>query len=537
MTDSVSRRGFLAGAGATAATLAAGPRPARADNGALSPAIRGTDGWFDLNLPETVRRSEMGNPIFSVRFDNRGDGTQDIEKWVRDIDGRELLSVKESVAGDGDTGRATVAAPMLDVLQGWWDRDDKLQDISVVEHVDFDLGVEIVEPLLPSQHLAADAVEAPGGWWAGGFSSAWGWFGDNGEWTTEGVAYNANAPEADMQRVRELTGGSGQPDGTGARIAILDTGLTYDNAQYGDSVVAGYNAVEDTEADPAGGDYTPIEDGNGHGDWCAGCIHDHAPGADLLIAKVLSDDGSGSTVSVSNGIEWAIEQNADVVSMSLGSSIYAEQQADLIEDAIDKEDVVFTIAAGNSRQSTRWIGSPGDLRASGVLTVTATNAPTEEMGGAVAAESAYFSCVGPDSGLGDFSGARTKGAMPDIAAPGMNTTAPTPDGAVTLSGTSMATPTVAAYAGILRAEDPSLNAKQVRDRLVTTGTRLKGAGETEVGPGGLVHLERALENQPSEKAQIAVQNDAADGRDAYNRGLSGNWHGTRKLFGWAKWRV
>lgn len=45
-----------------------------------------------------------------------------------------------------------------------------------------------------------------------------------------------------------------------------------------------------------------------------------APGADLLIGKVLGDDGYGTESQVIDGMEWAASEGAKVVNMSLGST-------------------------------------------------------------------------------------------------------------------------------------------------------------------------------------------------------------------------
>src|SRR5206468_3471719 len=75
-----------------------------------------------------------------------------------------------------------------------------------------------------------------------------------------------------------------------------------------------------------------VEDGNGHGTHVLSTIGGTgasseggrekgvAPGADLIVGKVLSNEGSGADSWIIGGMEWAVGQGAKVVSMSLGST-------------------------------------------------------------------------------------------------------------------------------------------------------------------------------------------------------------------------
>ncbi|MGW9384934.1 S8 family serine peptidase [Streptomyces globisporus] len=87
-----------------------------------------------------------------------------------------------------------------------------------------------------------------------------------------------------------------------------------------------------------------------------------APGAWLLVGKVLGDDGFGSSSQVIAGMEWAVEQGADVVTMSLGSSGASDGTDPMslaLNDLSRRSGALFVVAAGNDgEQGPRTVGSP-----------------------------------------------------------------------------------------------------------------------------------------------------------------------------------
>ena len=112
--------------------------------------------------------------------------------------------------------------------------------------------------------------------------------------------------------------GTSEFRGDGVKVAVLDTGI--------DRAHDAFRGVHITEQDFSG---DGNGDRNGHGTHCAGIIFGRdvggtrigiAPGiADASIGKVLHDDGSGDTDMLFRGLSWAIEQDVDVISMSLDS--------------------------------------------------------------------------------------------------------------------------------------------------------------------------------------------------------------------------
>lgn len=145
-------------------------------------------------------------------------------------------------------------------------------------------------------------------------------------------------------------------DGTGAIIAVVDSGVDMGHPDLDGKLLAGRDFVD-------GG--TP-QDENGHGTHVAGIaaaetnnglgVAGTAPGAQILPVRVLDDEGSGSTDAVADGIRYAADQGADVINLSLGITAGVGQAVKLIGaldpiyEAIDHawaSGSVVVIAAGN----------------------------------------------------------------------------------------------------------------------------------------------------------------------------------------------
>ncbi|MFX0094368.1 MAG: S8 family serine peptidase [Candidatus Hodarchaeota archaeon] len=182
-----------------------------------------------------------------------------------------------------------------------------------------------------------------------------------------------------------------------------------------------------------------------------------APECTFISAKVLNSQGSGWMSDVIAGVEWAAENGAQVVNMSLGSQGPCNG-TDAISKTCQKianEGVIMCIAAGNSGPDPGTVGSPGCARK--VITVGAS---TDEDG------IAWFSSRGPTLD------GRVK---PDICFPGFEIIAArakdTSMGTVIddyytqASGTSMATPHAAGVSTLLVSKDTNLKCVDVKSLL------------------------------------------------------------------------
>lgn len=135
--------------------------------------------------------------------------------------------------------------------------------------------------------------------------------------------------------------------GEGVVVAVIDTGCDLNHADLKNNVIKGMNFVEKG--------YDPI-DRNGHGthvsSTIAACNNGFgmvgvAPKAKIMPVKALNDAGGGELSNVVDGIMWAADNNADIITMSLGSPSPAAPLENAINYAASKGCIIFC-AAGNS---------------------------------------------------------------------------------------------------------------------------------------------------------------------------------------------
>lgn len=138
--------------------------------------------------------------------------------------------------------------------------------------------------------------------------------------------------------------------GKGITVAILDTGCDGTHPDLSERIIGGRNFTDDDNGNP-----DVYTDYNGHGTHVAGtiaAIHNDkgvigvAPEASLLILKVLDKNGSGQYDWIINGINYAVEQKVDIISMSLGGSEDVPELHQAIQNAVANQ-ILVVCAAGN----------------------------------------------------------------------------------------------------------------------------------------------------------------------------------------------
>jgi subtilisin family serine protease len=299
--------------------------------------------------------------------------------------------------------------------------------------------------------------------------------------------------------------------GAGAKVAVLDTGIDATHPDLANTVVGEQDFTGEGIADTVGHGTHVASTIAGSGAASNGLRKGVAPGAKLLVGKVLGEFG-GTEAGIIEGMQWAVDQGADVVNMSLGSNAPTDGtdlMSQTLNELSDSSGTLFVVAAGNSG-ARETIGSPG--AADRALTVGSVTKQDELSG---------FSSQGPRAG--DF------GLKPEIAAPGSDIVAARaagtfPDASVDeyytrLSGTSMATPHVAGAAAILAGQHPDWTGTQLKDALVDSAKRLPGIDTLAQGAGRL-DVARAVRQQVRAEGVLGFGETWAGDADTVDRKVS-----------------
>jgi subtilisin len=234
--------------------------------------------------------------------------------------------------------------------------------------------------------------------------------------------------------------------GSGIKVAILDTGFDLGHPDFVGRPIVSATFVGQ-----------PVQDLNGHGTHCTGTAcgpkapagttprYGIAHQSNIHIGKVLSNSGGGTTATVLAGMNWAIAQGCQVISMSLGGQIPVQTAYTNAGNIALSRGLLIVAAAGNNN------GAP---------TGAPANSPS------IMAVASLDSNRKPSS----FS---NKGKI-EIAGPGRDVFSswPRPQRYNTISGTSMATPHVAGCAALWAQSNPSLRGKKLWDKLQATARRL-----------------------------------------------------------------
>ena len=228
------------------------------------------------------------------------------------------------------------------------------------------------------------------------------------------------------------------------RVAVLDTGMDLRHPDFTGRRIRSQSFISGQS----------VQDGNGHGTHCIGTsCGPRRPGvgprygiayeAEIFAGKVLSNRGSGSDSSILNGINWAIRNRCQVVSMSLGRAVRpGERPMRSYETAgrraLGAGTLIIAAAGNDSSRPHSVIPVSSPANAASIAAVAAVDSNLRV---------ARFSNGGINPGGGEI----------NLAGPGVDVHSgwPMPRRLRSISGTSMATPHVAGIAALVAQQVPS----------------------------------------------------------------------------------
>lgn len=231
------------------------------------------------------------------------------------------------------------------------------------------------------------------------------------------------------------------PAGRRATVAVIDTGADCTHPLLAGRVSARSYDFANNTAD--------VTDVNSHGTATAGLVADLTPDeVDVMVLRVYDDDNLSKPSLVLTALEYALENGATVVNMSLGWPNAIEKGYSFLNSVLAQayaSGVVVVTAAGNRSQS-----NPG-ANADDVYPAN---------------QAAVLTVSGVDRDLAFDGGYSASGASVDLCAPGTSVSVAAPGGGMTTrSGTSFAAPHVAAAAACVQLAQPGVTAARVRQTL------------------------------------------------------------------------
>ena len=317
-------------------------------------------------------------------------------------------------------------------------------------------------------------------------------------------------------------------DGSGMIVGLIDSGVAYDHPDLVNHMWDGgaefpnhgWDSVDD-DNDPYDGDTgffhgthtAGLIVGDGSGGYTTGA----APGATLMALRAIP----GTYNDLIEALQFGLDNGAWIFSFSAGWALPADDLQQAVRETaviLGNSEYPWICAAGNGDNvgghypvptdialpgscPNPWYGTGGH---SGVITIGATDSSSNSW---------QYSSYGPtdwsipDSDFNDYP--YSPGLMkPDVSAPGDGITSTTPGGYVEYSGTSMATPLVAATVAILFQATPTLSIVELAEILENTATDIGSPGRDNLSGAGIINIPAALGSLPvGESEQFYICND------------------------------
>ncbi|MBD3318449.1 S8 family serine peptidase [Candidatus Woesearchaeota archaeon] len=313
-------------------------------------------------------------------------------------------------------------------------------------------------------------------------------------------------------------------------IAIIDTGVDWDHPDLAGNIwnntdeildgtdsdnngfvddIRGYDFVSDVpncvDADCDNEDNDPM-DFQGHGTHVAGiagAVTNNSIGVAGMCRqcsvmpvragyKHVSGSGMLTSADVVQAINYAVDNGADIISMSFSATVSVESIKSALENAYDN-DVVLIAAAGNSGSSSKEYPAGEET----VLAIASTTSSDQR------------------SGFSNY------GAWIDLAAPGSAILSTTyNDSYGVISGTSMSAPLVAGIAGLILSKDSTLSNADVYSILRSSVITVD---EDEFIGTGISNAYAALQRSSIAHADLTAMEDAVlTGRESISGVANGS---------------
>ncbi len=315
--------------------------------------------------------------------------------------------------------------------------------------------------------------------------------------------YVGQTPEG-RQRVSWFSGGSSDeyasqwaPDtiqlreahriarGSGVTVAVLDTGVDATHPALSGRVLSGYDFV-DMDAQPNEVGVRGENLAFGHGTHVAGLVALAAPDAKIMPVRVLDPDGTGNIWVLAEALDYAADQGADVINMSLSTT----RQTNLLREVV--ADVTCRLEEDGFADGEEGEGEEGDSEEGGEGEEDGEGCTTSGQRGVVVVAAAGNSgsttpeypaaegvtgllSVAATTSTDNLASFSNRGSWVNVAAPGEKILSAVPGGGyATWSGTSMAAPLTAGEAALVRSAYPTANSAQVVYRILSTATTISG---------------------------------------------------------------
>ena len=292
--------------------------------------------------------------------------------------------------------------------------------------------------------------------------------------------------------------------GAGVKVAILDSGIDKTHIELNKSVIVTKNFTKYSDFDE-----------DGHGTHVSGIVKADGTseifnelgytspnymtgvsyGADIMVGKVC-DNNICYESDIMAGIEWALDEEADVLSLSLGRSYRGRCDRDPLAAKVNLavgEGLVVVVSSGNNGSK---VSSPACASKAIAVGATYHKDYTEDKN--------WYNCTDLSPNENDRVCWSNYGSALDLVAPGVDILSTYSCVAAGdcesywyawMSGTSMSAPHVAGTAALILQKNPDYSVDDVKEALYNTTVDLGNTGWDEEYGWGLVNALAAVNYQ------------------------------------------